>query len=380
MTRIQGSQSRNEKNVWRAAVLRKRLQQQQEQEHNVIVRTLSSRVTTQAYRWVDTMLGAWIPTWAVSKIRANRETHDGSMKDYVVTCDQQPSLSVCGLGMTVSDAQDLVTNIFPVVSMAYDILVDVSSSYNASSQPIEAHIVYFPLAKKRFIPADMHIKPEDFNGGLTSMHPLPHPTNVMSSSSVSSSSPRWSPPWRVIVYRREDAAKVMIHELIHLFRLDGDLVDENVERKWMDKFMKHLAIVSFPINRVNIREAVTETLACYLFAELSAMKNGNRIGVMIGRRIDRIAASLELPIRDGTHAFAYMICRSILWDGHRPSDAFFNHVNLLGRGKKRTDNTMLFDLILTRIPEWTLRMQSITSTFYKGGSSRIKSCSITGSF
>jgi len=357
MTRTQGSQSRNEKNVWRAAVLRKRLQQQQE-EHNVIVRTLSSRVTTQAYRWVDTMLGAWIPTWAVSNIRANRETHDGSMKDYVVTCDQQPSLSVCGLGMTVSDAQDLVTNIFPIISMAYDILVDVSSSYHAPPHIHEAHIVYFPLAKKRFIPADMHIKPEDFNGGLTSMHPLP-PTNVMSSSSVSSSSPLWSPPWRVIVYRREDAAKVMIH-------------------------VKHLAIVSLPIYRVNIREAVTETLACYLFAELSAMKNGESdgkiSGAMIGRRIDRIAASLELPIRDGTHAFAYMICRSILWDGHRPSDAFFNHVNLLGRGKKRTDNTMLFDLILTRIPEWTLRMQSITSTFYKGGSSRIKSCSITGSF
>jgi hypothetical protein len=175
---------------------------------------------------------------------------------------------------------------------------------------------------------------------------------------------------------------VMIHELIHLFRLDGDLVDEGVEREWMHMYANHLAIVAEPVNRVNIREAVTETLACYLSAELSTTKDGpgggKAPGVMIGRRIDRIAASLELPIRDGTHAFAYLICRSILWDGSRPSDAFFDHVDQMP--DRRPDNTVLFDLILARIPEWTLRMQSITVKLYKGRRpfKGLKTCSITG--
>lgn len=177
--------------------------------------------------------------------------------------------------------------------------------------------------KKRFV------GPSQFNGGVTHMLVPPGSREAFAAD-----------PWRIIVYRREDAAKVMLHELIHFYRLDGDMVSDGVEKSWIGK---HDALVRVgpPVNQVNLHEAVTETLACYAHAVLSAKLGlGPRKGARaccfdMQKRIDRVAATVLFDsdgnlrgFTDGTHAFAYLVARSALWDAttHAPHADLFHVV------------------------------------------------------
>ena len=127
---------------------------------------------------------------------------------------------------------------------------------------------------------------------------------------------------RVLVYRREDAGKVLLHELLHLHGLDRalQLGHPSIERRLRAEFG---VVAVDPTCPLGIYEAYTETMACYLRAIWVAHARGNKSPASALRRVasqvmtiaDRTTAHFggTLAYVEGTHCFAYVACRAALW-------------------------------------------------------------------
>lgn len=167
----------------------------------------------------------------------------------------------------------------------------------------ELHILYVDDTMKRCVPRGP-IQPEHINGGMT----------------ISS---MFSDRMTVIVYRREDAAKVMIHELLHAHG-----VDENIRG---DSAAEARAMASFGVRQVlpftrsiGLGEAYTETLACHLlsvaFGRRGAVQDAsNKLAKQLLGHFGRSSMLVQdredqqrLPIAEGTHATAYVLGRAAL--------------------------------------------------------------------
>lgn len=131
---------------------------------------------------------------------------------------------------------------------------------------------------------------------------------------------------RIVVYRREDACKVLVHELLHAFGLDRALwvhASPAAARAEAEFARRHRVVSA--VRFVGLGEAYVESLACYLHARWWSGRRRpagwpatlKRVAAHIedvGRRVDR-ACSLggRAEFAEGTHAFAYAVCRAAVW-------------------------------------------------------------------
>lgn len=111
--------------------------------------------------------------------------------------------------------------------------------------------------------------------------------------------PRWEgQPVRVLVWRREDAPKVLLHELLHVHGVGSTLTDiQGQGSGW----------------RPALAEAYVDALACFLWA-VSAEGPGIQAQAQAIRRGAALVAAWPSRIdSEKTHAFAYYIVKAALW-------------------------------------------------------------------
>lgn len=175
----------------------------------------------------------------------------------------------------------------------------------------EIVVTYVDATKRRTMPASPSevVGAENINGGVT--YHLAGPQK------------------RIIVYRREDACKVLVHELVHAFGLDAALwthlsrAAHDADRAFAKQ---HRVSAVDPAKPLGLGEAYAETLATYLHAHWwhhqapGARREDATLGRVaahvedVGRRVDALCSRggtrefLEL-----THAFAYAVCRAAIW-------------------------------------------------------------------
>jgi hypothetical protein len=135
-------------------------------------------------------------------------------------------------------------------------------------------------------------------------------------------------PSRILVYRQEDACKVLVHELIHASGLDDGLMGRAASDIGLALGRRHGVVSVGPAggagqSTVALSEAYTESLACYLHARWWGVRRsapggtGGAVARMaahaedVARRVERHQASSGL--REGTHCFSYVICRAAIW-------------------------------------------------------------------
>lgn len=281
---------------------------------------------------------AWIPVWARTPIMGWRHA-------YKVT-DTSGDLTITILGE--SNRRAVENNVFPIVRSGYDVL-------SRLSRPQQAHIVYLPNTRNRALSLDSNtILPSNINGGMTTF----------------ASQDAIKQPWRILVIRKEDASKVMLHELVHLFALDGRQVPPDIENRWIKKY--DMVKLAPPIERLGITEAVTESIACYMWAEFKCKMTGTPFcGKALDTRIFEIARLLmhgkkgrkKMKIVDGTHAFAYIIARAALWDGaNGPCKELFELIDSYPR--RAGCNSHLLNILDDRLPKLIRKIQRSTSAVY----------------
>lgn len=160
----------------------------------------------------------------------------------------------------------------PVLEDAWKALADVPSASFKKNQVVE--VVFVDIREPvRSLPETpgAPIESVHVNGGLTQF-----PSDAVT-------------PVRILVYRREDAGKVLIHELIHAAGVVPHRI--GVERG----------------------EAVTETLACYLWAlwkRDDLAKTAEHLQTVALRVVDHFRGT---EWRESTHAFSYIVVRAALW-------------------------------------------------------------------
>lgn len=116
----------------------------------------------------------------------------------------------------------------------------------------------------------------------------------------------------VMVFRRQDAQKVLVHELIHLFGMDEPLrgLDPNVEagvvhdRKGFWSWGPH----TFPIG---LNEAYTDALACIIYCDGDLVR-ARRHAVLVAARVLAHFRWGALPFCESTHAFSYYVVKAAL--------------------------------------------------------------------
>ena len=169
------------------------------------------------------------------------------------------------------------------------------------------------------------VLPKHINGGVTFFH---------------------GPTARILVYRREDACKVMIHELLHLHGIDEKLRGSYEEELSLRKRYGVSVAPGTTNVSLGLGEAYTEAMACYLHAIWLHHARGRPTNTL-SSSIDAARANCEriaqvtiahfgnsLAFLEATHCFAYVACRASLFrqpfmdklharypPGHPPSDA-----------------------------------------------------------
>ena len=155
----------------------------------------------------------------------------------------------------------------------------------------------------------------------------------------------WKVPGRgdhctIVVYRKEDLNKVLIHELVHCWDLDFRRYDPRIARLLIARYNLHLHEKGVPnhFNRLSLNEAFTEVIACYLHAAVYVLftsrtsgEKGKAVALAKilkkeGRHYIDVAAKvmayLETPgASQGTHVFAYYICKAAMFQN---IEGFFN--------------------------------------------------------
>jgi hypothetical protein len=291
----------------------------------------------------------WIPLWVHSSMKTWKAVRIARRGGGTIT------ITVISPSVRGADPEDTVAvryvraHMYPVVSKAYGAVASYMALHNRAHNRapghnvVDMHAVYIAHPRKRVLPdSDKVILPVHINGGF-SVFGQRSPANQ---------------PWRVVVYRTEDATKVMLHEMMHLLHLDGDQVSESVETAWA---RRHFVFLAPPTRRLSIREAVAETLACFVYAVAASSSAAAARGACarMGHRIDAIAADLLArapPFADGTHAFAYAIARAALWDGE--NGACDELLRIVESGS--TDDVLA--LLDVRIPALAQRLKILGSS------------------
>jgi hypothetical protein len=129
----------------------------------------------------------------------------------------------------------------------------------------------------------------------------------------------------IVIYRKEELKKVMLHELIHLYQIDFHTYDSAFDAHFSRMFRVHVkAPHKNPANPLCLYEAYTETLASYGVVVYDSIFLKDDIE-WISRGVERLkhyfVKQAELisqhfcdkPFVEDTHVFAYYILKSELF-------------------------------------------------------------------
>lgn len=124
---------------------------------------------------------------------------------------------------------------------------------------------------------------------------------------------------QIIVYRKEELFKVLLHELIHYYRIDF----HNYDVKYDDTFIKTYKIkVQYPpkniANPLALYEAYTDTLACYGYMLTYSLFKKKPLHTIFEKETKhymkqalRVYAFSKL--RENTHCFSYYIAKAAVF-------------------------------------------------------------------
>ena len=228
--------------------------------------------------------------------------------------------------------------------LMHDVVTALIKEGVASAHSFQDSEVVFVAIRKplRSLPArhGSSVNPENINGGLTHRS-------------------------RVLVYRVEDAGKVLVHELIHLAGLDAALQTVDEEQERIAKRYR-VQTLSRPLG---LNESYTEVMACYLHALWWAAKESEfAVGSMRikteNEALKRIALHIQSVARrvwkhfhhrrgtvewkEKTHCFSYVACRAALW-----TPMFFRRfLHMYPPGKRPLDSTEYTNLLIEAMDDW----------------------------
>ena len=175
------------------------------------------------------------------------------------------------------------------------------------------HVTFAAHSARRMLPelVGAAIMPENVNGGVTFIDTQ-----------------------RVLVYREEDACKVLIHELLHLYGYDNKLLySQAAESRVMLEY--GVQFLGGSVGHLGLSECYIDAIACFLHGHVegSATKDvmmhmdvvATRLLMHYGRDPLSIGSGPH-KIVEGTHGFSYYVCKAALWrdiraflDAHPPN-------------------------------------------------------------
>lgn len=127
----------------------------------------------------------------------------------------------------------------------------------------------------------------------------------------------------VLVFRRQDAEKVLIHELLHLYGVDASLrtlsaaVEAHVVRPCTGLWGHRNG--SLP---VHLSEAYTDAIACLVFCGDSC--RAQAVAVSRAARVLTHFNMGKVPFKEATHVFSYYIVKAALLVHHRSFVSMLN--------------------------------------------------------
>lgn len=161
----------------------------------------------------------------------------------------------------------------------------------ASSTPV--HVTYCNACGDRILPTSKGavITSEHVNGGVSMGH-------VMG----------------VMVFRRQDAEKVLIHELLHLFDVDKSLLglSPSIEARTarpIDGLWTTLS-GSSQVIRIGLNEAYTDAISCIIFC--GDISRARAHAVEVAAKVLSHFECGDIPFAETTHVFAYYIVKAAM--------------------------------------------------------------------
>jgi hypothetical protein len=166
--------------------------------------------------------------------------------------------------------------IVPVLEYTWNILSKITGRDGSTFDSVD--LIYVDVLSPRLLPSvpGASIDCDHINGGLTQ-------TNV--------SVPGHGGEAKVMVYRREDAGKVLMHELIHLF----------------DMGPKSLGVEAV--------EQYTEAVAIHLWAQYVGedyITTSERVVGVARDAVEHFGGRVE-NWKETTHAYSYVVVRAAIW-------------------------------------------------------------------
>lgn len=143
----------------------------------------------------------------------------------------------------------------------------------------------------------------------------------------------------IIIYRKEEIYKVLLHELIHAYQIEFHRYDPSIDEYFMHTFgITVQEPAKNPRNPLALFESYTESLACYgyllthtLFANdgrlptevlEEAMRKEQRHSMLIAAKVLRYGSLVE-----NSHVFSYYVAKAAILAGF---DGFLSFVQMHG--------------------------------------------------
>ena len=252
--------------------------------------------------------------------------------------------------------------LLPLLAATLELLREEGRLRNSSIAPFT--FAFVPAGGRRRLPVRPRapVLPDHINGGVT-----------------------FGRERLVAVLRKEDACKVLVHELVHLAGLDSPIRPHALPPDLEPALAKRYDVQQ-TLGKLGIAEAYTETLACFLYSVWLRLSGTPRtvgdvegIASVLAGRIERIGTDVAahfgrgggrgagrgkgrgttgdrhrlLHVREGTHCFAYVFCRAALW---RPPFLRRFLVDLYPPGSPPgSDASGFLRLLVEALDAWTAR-------------------------
>ena len=236
----------------------------------------------------------------------------------------------------VKDAADTAFAQDAIVPVVLRTVAMLNEALEGVANVRRVHITFVAHDRPRLLPVAPRepLMPVHINGGITSGD-------------------------RVIVHRTEDAVKVTIHELLHLYGYDAALRgDKGVEARLASAF--DVRLLSSGVGHLGIGECFIDALACFLHAVHAGAplaRYKKHINVVAARLLMHHAASYDgtriPPTSEGTHAFMYYVCKAAIW---ARLDAF---LRAHPPGMRPTDTEAFGELLIGLVRAWRPSKQEV---------------------
>lgn len=190
------------------------------------------------------------------------------------------------------------------------------------SIPRNLKIFLFNYEGKKYLPKDGILKSINVNSGMTFTY---------SNNNAD-----------IIVYRKEEMIKVLMHELIHAFNIDGKYISSDLTIDLTNRFCLN--------NKINVNETYTDTFACLLnivmftiLEDSIGIKFKSRLNTNIKNECDYMSAQARKVLlinnydlnnnakcqmlnNEETHGIAYYVLKAIIF---RRAIIFFENNNYM---------------------------------------------------